>query len=57
MFNHVFDGLPLGLLNSFKAKRKAERAGVDGSIWAILPNHFKRLFPIIIGQGYVILCI
>ena len=30
---------------------KAERAGVDGSIWAILPNYFKPLFPIILEHG------
>ena len=51
MHNYVLDGFPLGLLNSSKALCKAEQVGVDGSIQAILSNHFKCLFSIIVGHG------
>ena len=51
MHNHAFNGLPLGFLDSFKVKCKAEWVRVDGFIRAVLQNHFKYLFPINMDNG------
>ena len=49
MQNDVLGGLPLSLLNSSNAYRKAERAGVDESIYAVsMGPYFTKPFPAIL---------